>query len=397
MKILFVTARFPYPLVKGDKIIPYYRLKHFSRKHEITLLSFSDKDEDINYLKEVSQFCKEVHLVPLKKKEVFLNLITCGLSNTPLQVLYYQSKAFKSKIETLLKDNKYDLIHVFMLRTAHYVSEYNDCPKIIEFIDSMELNMKRRASLERGIKKIVFQEETRRVAAYEKEIAMKFDFVIVVSDIDKKTIGSSNIHVVPLGVDTDFLTPQMNSNKDENLIVFTGNMGYFPNERAVLYFRNEIFPLIRKRHPNVEFWVIGGGVSNRVKRLENDSIKVLGFVNSMAEYINRASVSVAPMQSGSGMQSKILEALACGVPVVATTVAKGDIKLNEEEGLFVADEPNIFAERVVKILIDKNLQRSIAQKAPQAIKDKYSWETSNSGIEKIYSELINENKRKGDL
>lgn len=75
---------------------------------------------------------------------------------------------------------------------------------------------------------------------------MKFDFATVVSDIDKKIIGNSNIHVVPLGVDTNIFNPQMNFNKDENLIVFTGNMGYFPNERAVLYFRNEIFPLIKK-------------------------------------------------------------------------------------------------------------------------------------------------------
>lgn len=103
---------------------------------------------------------------------------------------------------------------------------------------------------------------------------------------------------------------------------------------------------------------------------------------------------VVPIQGGSGMQFKILKALVCGVSVVATTVAKGDISLNEEEGLFVADEPNIFAERVVKILIDKNLRKSSAQKAPQAIKDKYSWETSNLGIEKIYSELISKNKRR---
>ncbi|WP_298199966.1 glycosyltransferase [Desulfosporosinus sp.] len=394
MKSLFITARFPYPPIKGDKVVSYYRLKHLSKKYEITLLSFAEDIIDRKHFEEVSIYCKEIHIVPLIKSEAYLNLMLNGLGNVPLQVAYYKSKGFESKLKELLEINKYDLIHVFMLRMAHYVTKYNDCPKIIELIDSMELNMQRRASLEKGIKKIIFKEEARRVSTYEKEMAMRFDFATVVSDIDKKIIGNGNTHVIPIGVDTSFFSPKINSNKDENLIVFTGNMGYFPNERAVLYFINEIFPLIKKRHSNVKFWVIGGGVSNRVKRLENDSIKVLGFVNSMAEHINRASVSVAPLQngSGSGMYFKILEALACGVPVVTTSIGKGVINLNEEEGLFVADEPEKFADKVLEILMNKDLQNNIAQKAPEAIKNKYSWESSNLRIEKIYYELISKTK-----
>jgi len=384
MNLLFVTARFPYPPLKGDKIISYQRLKYFSKKHKITLLSFSDSNDDKNYIEKVSKYCQEIHIIPLKKSESYLNLIIKGLiSNEPLQILYYQSKAFHKKLDELLKKNNYDLVHGFMLRISPYILGHTKCPKIIEFIDSMELNMYRQASLEKGFKKWLFREEAKRLALYEKKNASKFDYTIVVSEIDKNAIGGNNLKVAPLGVDTDVFKPK-NIDKEDGLIIFTGNMKYFPNERAAIYFSTYIFPLIKEKMPNVKFWIIVKGASRRVRRLENDSIKVLGFVDCMADYINRALVSVVSMESGSGMQFKILEAMACGVPVVATPMAKGDIKLNEDDGLFLADRPDIFADKVVNVMTDKNLQKSISQRAPQAIKDKYSWEASNLIIEDIY-------------
>ncbi len=393
MKILFVTARFPFPIVKGDKTIPYYRLKHLSKKHEITLLSFSDSTIDKNHFDEVARYCREIYVVPLRKREAYLNLMFKGFSNTPLQVLYYRSKNFKSKLEELLRGEKYDLIHAFMLRIAPYISEYKGCPKIIELIDSMELNMRRRAFLERSFKKWIFMEEVKRLSNYEKVMVKKFDFAIVVSNIDKELIGEDNIVVNSNGVDTQIFYPKGIESRDENLIIFTGNMGYFPNEMAVLYFVENIFPLIQRKHQNAKFWIVGDGASNKIKRLEksNNLIRVSGFVDSMADYINCAAVSVCPMKAGSGMQFKILEALACGVPVVTTSIGKGDINLEEEDGLFVADEPEKFADKVLEVLMNEDLQKNIAQKVPEVIKDKYSWESSNLIIEKIYSELINKN------
>jgi sugar transferase (PEP-CTERM/EpsH1 system associated) len=389
MKILFITSRFPYPPIKGDKAIPYQRLKHFSKKHEITLLSFAEDTIDRIHFEEISGYCKEVHIIPLIKRKAYLNIMLKSFSNIPLQVLYYTSKDFKKKLKELLKRNKCDLVHAFMLRIAPYISEYKECPKIIEFIDSMELNMRKRASLEKGIKKWIVREEATRLSKYEKVIAKKFDYTIVVSNIDKDIIGGKNIVVSPLGVDTQIFFCNGIGNRDENLIIFTGNMGYFPNEMAVLYFVESIFPLVQRKIQSVKFWVIGGDVSERVKRLEkkNKSIRVLGFVDSMPDYINRAAVSVCPMKSGSGMQFKIIEALACGVPVITTSVGKGDINLNEEDGLFVADEPEKFADKVLEILMNEDLRKNIAQKAPEAIKDKYSWESSNLILERIYSEL----------
>ena len=391
MKLLYITPRFPYPPIKGDQAIIFQRLKHFSKKHEITLLSISDNNIDKKTWRKVSEYCRDIHIITSKRTERYKNLIFYGLfSNIPFQVLYFHSKIFGRKLEKLLSENKYSLIHAFTLRMAPYVSEYAGCPKMLELIDSQELNMRRREAIEKGIKKWVIKEELRRVSVHEKDMAKKFDYAVVVSSIDASTIGGGNIVVNPIGVDIQEFHPKTLKKVHDNLIIFTGNMGYFPNEKAVLYFVKEMFPLIQRKKPNAIFWVVGGGTSHDVKQLEkkNRGVKVLGFVNSMADCISRAVVSVSPMTAGSGIQFKILEALACGVPVVATSLAKGGIELNEDEGLFVADEARVFAGKVVEIMSDTKIRESIGQKAPQAIKDKYSWERSNLILEEIYSELF---------
>jgi sugar transferase (PEP-CTERM/EpsH1 system associated) len=392
MKLLFITARFPYPPVKGDKVIPYQRMKYFSQKHEITLLSLADTKIDQQHISIIRQYCKHIHLVPLRKIESFANILVKGLSDIPLQVLYFKSLGFKRKLENLLSENKYDLVHIFTLRMAPYVSAYKGCPKIIELIDSMELNMKRRASLEKNIKKWVFNLESRRLAVYEKMIIKNFDNAVVVSQIDKDMIKQDSIVVSPNGVDTETFHPISDDQKNPDLIIFTGNMGYFPNQQAVLCFANEIFPLIQQKRAGAKFWIVGCSPPKKIKMLErtNGAIKVLGFVGSITDYINKATVSVCPANSGSGIQNKILEALACGVPVVVTSLAKGDIRLDENDGIFVSDTADSFADKVIEIMTNTHLQNVIKKRAPLAVQKNYSWEKSNITVENIYSKLLNQ-------
>jgi polysaccharide biosynthesis protein PslH len=122
---------------------------------------------------------------------------------------------------------------------------------------------------------------------------------------------------------------------------------------------------------------------------------VVGFVGSIADYINKAAVSVCPANSGSGIQNKILEALACGVPVVATSLAKGDIRLDENDGIFVSDTADSFADKVIEIMTDIHLQNAIKKRAPLAVQKNYSWEKSNITVENIYFKITKPNYLKG--
>jgi len=395
MRVLFLTARFPYPPLKGDKIVSYQRLKHLSRNHQITLLSFCDDTLKRQDLAEIEKLCHDVQTIPLRRTEVYSNLMLGGFADTPFQVLYHRSRAFQRKLSELLAHNTFDLLHVFMLRIAPYVAEYTGCPKLLELIDSMELNMERRASLERGIKRMLFREEARRLAQYECRLAEQFDRAVVVSDVDARVIKARNLRVSPLGIDFQQFYPRPVKNGENHLVVFTGNMQYFPNENAALYFANEVFPRIQRKVAGARFWVVGGGPSAKLRLLEdrNKAVRIVGFVNSMCEYINRASVSVCPMLAGSGMQFKILEALACGVPVVATSVAKGDIRISEEEGLLIADDPVTFADKVAGIIESGQRQKDAALRAREILKRQYSWRQCNAVIDQIYAELSGRKNR----
>lgn len=395
MHILFITLRFPYPPLKGDQVLPYYRLKYLSKRHKITLLSFYEHKEELDNLDKVSQYCQAIHLIKLSKWQSLIS-IAFGLffSKLPLQVLYYKSNKFKRKLEQLLVANNFDLVHAYMLRSAQYLLEV-DSPKILDLIDSMQLNLKRRLDVEPFPFKLLVKEELRRIVNYERKIANLVDRVFVVSEKDAALIPSDNIVVVPLGVDVNVFQPQEHSSK-EPVIIFSGNMGYEPNINAVLWFVRSCWPIVCTKIHNVKFIIAGGNPTREIKKLaiSDKKIVVTGPVKSMPDVINKALVAIAPMQSGSGMQFKILEAMSCAIPVVTTTLGFGDIKAKIGEEVFVADDIGSFSETVSNLLLDINLAKTVGKSARNFVINNHSWEKMVLRLECVYEELV---EKKGKL
>ncbi len=390
MKILFVTPRFPYPPLKGDQVVPYHRLRILNRRHEITLLSLYDKEDEIAGLDNLKPFCKAIHTVILPQWRSVMNVALKGpFTSLPLQALYYWFNAFKKRIDELLAENSFDLIHAYMLRVAPYLSDVS-APKVLELIDSMQLNLERRVAMERIPKRWLFQEELRRIVHYERNIGDYFDQMIVVSEKDRALIPNKKVRVIPNGVDTELFKPQSKESK-EPAIVFSGNMGYFPNESAVIWFVEKCFRRIKKEIPDAKLVIAGNNPSSKIKKLgDNLSIFVTGFVESMVDELNKAQVAIAPMQSGSGMQFKILEAMSCNLPVVTTTLGLGDIKARPGEEICVADTAEDFAETVVTLIKSPEMADRIGRKAREFVMHNHSWENAASQVEEIYSRLLKE-------
>ncbi|MBT9138511.1 MAG: N-acetyl-alpha-D-glucosaminyl L-malate synthase [Syntrophomonadaceae bacterium] len=390
MKILFVTPRFPYPPLKGDQVVPYHRLRILSQRHEITLFSLYEKEDELAGLDNLKPFCKAIHTVRLPQWRSVMNVALKGpFTSLPLQALYYWFNAFKKRIDELLAENSFDLIHAYMLRVAPYLSDVS-APKVLELIDSMQLNLERRVAMERIPKRWLFQEELRRIVHYERNIGDYFDQMIVVSEKDRALIPNKKVRVIPNGVDTELFKPQSKESK-EPAIVFSGNMGYFPNESAVIWFVEKCFRRIKKEIPDAKLVIAGNNPSSKIKKLgDNLSIFVTGFVESMVDELNKAQVAIAPMQSGSGMQFKILEAMSCNLPVVTTTLGLGDIKARPGEEICVADTAEDFAETVVTLIKSPEMADRIGRKAREFVMHNHSWENAASQVEEIYSRLLKE-------
>lgn len=392
MKILFVTARFPYPPVKGDQAIPYYRLKYLGKSHEITLLTFYETKRELAHIDKIKPFCKEVVAVKKSVLKSLLNMAVAGLfSKRPFQVLYYRSNAFKKALQKILETGSFDLLHVYMLRIAGY-AETVQLPKILELIDSMQLNFQRRLELERFPRNLLFKVELDRLKRYENRMVKNYDRAVVVSETDKTCIGRDNVVHIGLGVNTDEFKPK-NKSSPGKVIAFTGNMGYFPNENAVLWFMEHCFDSIREKVPGVLLIIAGKNPGAKIRRfIDGKTVEVTGEVNSIADVLNKTRLAVAPMRSGSGMQFKILEAMACGLPVVTTSMGLGSIAARNEHSILIADEPGAFSDACVRLLTDDSLAERIGANAAKVITETYTWEKNVAALQQVYTEVLNAEK-----
>lgn len=388
MKILFITARLPYPPHKGDQVLPYHRLRLLSRHHQITLVSFYEQEADLVALPVLEQYCEKIIVVQLTKRQGIINMLKYGLfSRCPFQVLYYSSKQFKQVINALPLQ-AFDIIHTFMLRVAPHAPTDKNVPCVLELIDSMELNFRRRLNAEKWFWKPLVKEEISRLRRYEYRMVEKFDAAIVVAEIDKEVISHPKIECIPLGVDGAVFYPSLERFNNPRL-VFSGNMGYYVNEKAIIWFIARCWASIKKQVPAAILTIVGTKPSEALRQYakKDSTIHILGFVDSPAAELRKATLAIAPMQSGSGMQNKVLEAMACGLPVVSTSLGIGNIQAIPQKEVLIADSPDEFVQACVSLLKNPLLSAQIGTQAAQLMKNKYRWEANAAAIEAVYSRL----------
>jgi len=388
MKILFITPRFPYPPLKGDQVRSYNQIRILSQKHSITLLSFIENSEELNHVPVLKKFCGRIETLGLRPLHSYLNVVLGLFSPLPLQIHYYYSSEMEKRISTVTENEDFDIVHVQLIRMAPYLADLHETPKVIDLTDALSLNMERRYRYDKGILKLGAYIEWQRVKKYEPEVCRRFDQAIVVSPTDKRAISPfQNLHVNPNGVDTDHFTLVLEG-REPSSIIFTGNIGYFPNTDAVHWFSREVFPLIKARIPHVKLYVVGNPPKDIRYLSTDENIVVTGFVDNIHEYLARATIAVCPMRSGSGIQNKVLEAMASGTPIVTTEYALDGIQATPGRDLIVANEPREFAHRVVELLENPSLRRKLAVNARQLIEKKYTWEISVRQLEAIYGAAI---------
>lgn len=388
MKLLFVTPRFPYPLLKGDQVVVYHRLRVLSRRHEITLLSLYEREEELAGLDQLRPYCRDIHTVRLQKWRSALNVLArAPISRLPLQVLYYQAPEFRKKLTSLLESGGFELVHAFLLRVAPDL-EGAPVPVVLDLIDSMRLNLERRVTRERAPRCWVFAEELRRVVTFEGKLPGRFPKLLVVSDLDRSYLPGGQTHVVPNGVDTEAFSPGALLCPDP-VIVFSGNMRYAPNIHAVTWFVGQCWPRVRAEIPRARLEIVGASPTPEIRALsQEEGISVTGFVPSMVGALRQARVAIAPMQSGSGIQNKILEAMSCGLPVVATTLGLGSIQARPGQEVVVADAPDKFADAVIELLLESSQATELGASARDFVMRRYSWEHAATQVEEIYGQAL---------
>lgn len=313
-----------------------------------------------------------------------------GMSRVPLQAALYESRRMRQAIAEARRVDPYDVAHVQLARMAPYLDDIRPIPHVVDLVDALSLNMERRARHDRGLWRWVARLEGQRLARYERAVCDSADQALVGSPMDRESLGSPpKLAVVTSGVDLAEFSYRR-AGREPDTVIFSGNMGYFPNVQAALWLGRTILPAIGRAIPGVRLRIVGARPDRRILSLarHDPRITVEDHVETVSSHLRRAAVAVAPMQAGSGQQLKVLEAMASGTPVVATTLAASGIEARRGEHLLVADEPDAFAAHVIRLLRDPALAGDLAEGARRLVEDRYTWERSVAEIEHIYRAVV---------
>ena len=389
--LLYLVHRLPYPPNKGDKVRSYHLLKHLAARHKVYLGTFIDDPEDEVYVDKLPEFCADVHIARIAPRTAKLRSLSGLLSNEALSLPYYRNAGLAAWVERTLRERKIDAAIVFSSVMAQYVSAYPQLRTLVDFVDVDSAKWRQYAPNHRWPLSWLYRREGERLLAYERSVAAQVARSFFVTENETELFCQSapecRDRVEPMcnGVDAEFFSPEHALPypfSDGGLpLVFTGAMDYWPNIDAVSWFANDILPKLRQRRPELRLYVVGRSPTPAVLALASEHVVVTGTVPDVRPYLQHAAVVVAPLRLARGIQNKILEAMAMGMPVVASTECAGPVDAVPERDFLTAGSVEEYVAQVESLLDAPDRAAAMGLAARQQVLARYSWSAHLSRID----------------
>jgi len=382
-RILILLSRVPYPLEKGDKLRAFYQIRELARYHDLYLCALSDQPVHPEAREMLQPFVREFRVFPFGKTQIALRLIRNFFSRKPFQVAYFFSPKAQKKVNEYINEVKPDHLYCQLIRTAEYVKDL-EIDKTIDYQDVFSKGLQRRLKIAPWYMKPIFATEYRRVCRYEREVFDAFNKKTIISLPDRDLIPHPekvSIHVIPNGVDTGFFHP-MKMEKDYEMI-FSGNMGYPPNINGAEYLVKEIMPLVWQQQPRARVVIAGANPAPAVRALASDKVTITGWVDDIRPWYARAKVFIAPMQIGTGLQNKVLEAMAMQLPVITSPLANQALQAKPGTELLIGNNPSDYAQHILSLLSNRAYSNELSINGFNFVMEHFQWSSICQRLEKI--------------
>ncbi len=390
MKIFILLSRFPYPLEKGDKLRAFHQVKQLAEKNDIFLFAMAEETLSQEMMNPLKPYCRSIKIVRLSRVHIFINLLRSLFLRLPFQVGYFFSPSLKNTVAEAVGKLKPDIIYCQLIRTSEYVRDIPSVPRVIDYMDAFSKGVERRMRKANIFLRPFFYMEYKRLLKYEQEVFDRFDAKVIISEQDRLHIpcrARDTIEVIPNGVDTSYFTP-VKQDKDYD-ILFSGNMSYPPNVDSALYLVREIFPLLRKKNPDIRILIAGADPAPAVRALQSKNIHITGWLEDIRTAYARSRMLVAPMNMSIGMQNKILQAMSMELPCITSSLAANAIK---GAPLIVAAGAQEYAVQIVRLLENPGEAASFGKKGRDFVLKNYSWKRRVTELESVFTRTLKEAK-----
>jgi glycosyltransferase involved in cell wall biosynthesis len=415
MKILFLTPQLPYPPRQGTTIRNDGLIRHLVQRHTVDLLTFVTPEQEPDHNSPLYRACRRIAYLPQPVRSTRQRAIDTLRSPLPDMALRLESPAMHNLVQSWL-DNGYDIVQIEGIEMAQYGFHALDPqwtganrPLLIFDDHNCEYLLQKRNALtdlqqpKRWPAAAYSLIQWQKLRRYERQICQRADAVLAVSPIDQQALEDlapgAPISVIANGIDTTITNQPINQSTNQPItLLFTGKMDYRPNIDAVLWFADEVLPLILQQAPTVRFQIVGMNPHARLDRLrQNPAIEITGAVESVVPYFATATIYVVPLRVGGGTRFKVLDAMVYGKAIVSTTLGVEGLGASDGKELLLADTPATFTAAVLRLLEDVNctglLNKQLGSNANHFVKQHYSWEAIIPHLESVYQRLQQQSNR----
>ena len=381
-----LAHRIPYPPHTGDKTRAFHVARYLAARHQLTLGFLVDDPRDLAGVPELQRVIPDIVFGRLRKPVSLARGMAGLVGGGTVTLSYFYSRGLARQLDRRRHGGEFDVVYASSTAMLQYVPS-RDIPLVMDFVD-VDSDKWRQYGERRGAPlSWLYRTEARRLQACEGDIARRARVCLLATEVEEQQLRSfapwAYTAVVPNGIDTVYYSPQPRA-IDPPAVIFTGAMDYLPNVDAVQYFCADVLPLIRRDVPEAVFYIVGLNPSGDVRRLaQRAGVVVTGAVPDVRPYYARASVCVAPLRIGRGIQNKVLQGMAMGLPVVASPLAARGVRAEAGVHLEVADGAVAFAGHVTRLLKEPEARRDLGDAGRACVEAHYSWARSLSGLEEL--------------